>query len=208
MPRIGRSRYSAKLLMALGAAFLLAPNAGAQELDVRELYEDGITFEEFLANADRRQEQWHDHYEGGAPTHQALEAARAVGGEVRFLVVAEDWCGDSVNTVPYLARLVEQVAGWEMRVINSRVGADVMAANLTPDGRAATPTILVLDSNHQQVGAFVERPAILQEWFLRSEPELPREDLFDQKYKWYAEDAGEETVRELTELVRQASVHN
>ena len=208
MPLIGRSRHSARFLVAVSAAFLLVPNAGAQELDVRELYEDGITFEEFLADADRRVDQWHSHYEGGAPTHQALQAAKAVGGDVKFLVVAEDWCGDSVNTVPYLARLVEQVDGWEMRVINSRVGADVMAANPTPDGRSSTPTILVLDSDHQQVGAFVERPAILQEWFLRSEPELEREDLFDQKYKWYAEDAGEETVRELTELVRQASIRN
>lgn len=138
MPRIGRPRRRAKLLLVV-AALLLSPNAGAQELPVHDLYEDGIPFEEFLANADRRREEWHAHYEGGAPTHQALQEAKAVGGEVKFLVVAEDWCGDSVNTVPYLARLVEQVPGWEMRVINSRRGADVMAANPTPDGRTATP---------------------------------------------------------------------
>ena len=164
-----------------------------------------MTFEKFLDGTNRRRQAWHQHYEYGAPTYQALQAAKAVGGELRFLVVAEDWCGDSVNTIPYLARLVEQVSGWEMRIINSRRGADVMAANLTPDGRTATPTILVLDSDHQQIGAFVERPTILQEWFLRSESELPRNELYEQKYTWYAEDAGEETVRELTELARQAT---
>ncbi len=206
MPRLGRPRRSVRMVLAIAAALLLAPETGAQELDARELYEDGVTFEEFLANTDRRREAWHAHYEGGAPTYQALQAARAVGGELKFLVVAEDWCGDSVNTVPYLARLVEQVPGWEMRVINSRRGADLMAANPTPDGRAATPTILVLDSDDEQVGAFIERPTILQEWFLRAESELPRKELFEQKYTWYAEDAGEETVRELTELARQAIV--
>jgi len=205
MPLSGRHRYGLSLILATIAAFLVVPKAAAQELDVRRLYEDGITFEQFLAKAKQRRGAWHDHYENGAPTHQAVQAARAVGTETRFLVVAEDWCGDSVNTVPYLARLVEQVPGWEMRIINSRRGADVMAANLTPDGREATPTILVLDSDHEQIGAFVERPTILQEWFLRAESELPREELFEQKYTWYTEDAGEETVRELTELARQAS---
>jgi len=206
MPRIGHPRFGAKLILLIAATLLLTPAAEAQELDVRQLYEDGITFEQFLEETDRRRETWHAHYQGGAPTHQALQAARAVGGEMKFLVVAEDWCGDSVNTVPYLARLVEQVPGWEMRVIDSRRGADVMAANLTPDGRAATPTILVLDSDHEQVGVFIERPTILQEWFLRAESDLPRKELSEQKSTWYVEDAGEETVRELTELVRQAAV--
>jgi len=120
------------------------------------------------------------------------------------LVVAEDWCGDSVNTVPYLARLVEKVAGWEMRMINSRQGAEIMAAHLTPDGRSATPTIIILDADDKPLGAFVERPTILQEWFLRAQAEIGQDDLYEQKYTWYAEDAGEETLRELTEMVRVA----
>jgi hypothetical protein len=205
MPPIGRPRHGAKMFLAVAAALLLTPNASSQELDVRELYEDGVTFEQFLADTRRRRSAWHDHYEHGAPTYQALQAAKAVGANLKFLVVAEDWCGDSVNTVPYLARLVEQVAGWEMRIINSRRGADVLARNLTPDGREATPTILLLDSDHRQIGAFVERPTVLQEWFLRTEMELPRRELYEQKYTWYAEDAGEETVRELTQLARQAT---
>jgi hypothetical protein len=195
--------------IGIGAALLVgllaAPQAAAQDIDLRDLYRNGITFEEFLEKANRRREAWHDHYEQGAPTHQALMAARELGAQVKFLVVAEDWCGDSVNTVPYLARLVEQVDGWEMRVINSRRGADLMAANPTPDGRSATPTIVVLDNDNEQLGAFVERPTVLQEWFLRTQDEIPREELFEQKYTWYAEDAGEETVRELTELIRQAT---
>ncbi len=119
-------------------------------------------------------------------------------------MVAEDWCGDSVNTIPYLARLVEAVDGWDLRVIDSRRGADIMGAHRTPDGRSATPTVVLIDASDEEVGAWVERPQILQEWFLRSQDELEHDDLYAQKYKWYAEDAGEETVRELTEVARQA----
>lgn len=56
MPRIGRSWHGARMLLGVAAAFLLTPNASAQELDVRELYEDGGTFEQFLTNPRRRRE--------------------------------------------------------------------------------------------------------------------------------------------------------
>lgn len=56
MPRIGRCRHGARMLLGVAAAFLLTPNASAQELDVRELYEDGGTFEQFLSNTRRRRE--------------------------------------------------------------------------------------------------------------------------------------------------------
>ena len=44
-----------------------------------------------------------------------LVSLKAAGTGLRLLVVAEDWCSDSVNTVPYLATLatragVEQAA--------------------------------------------------------------------------------------------------
>ena len=201
------------LALLLGAAAFTVP-AAAQEpqaatapahaADLGSLFEAAITFPDFLEGAQRRRDAWHEHYERGAPTHQALQRARAVGGQLRFLVVAEDWCGDSVTTIPYLARLVEAVDGWDLRVIDSQRGAEIIDTHRTPDGRSATPTVLVIDSDDREIGAWVERPQILQEWFLRSQDDLGREDLYAQKYKWYAEDAGEETVRELTEVARQA----
>jgi hypothetical protein len=202
---IGATRLPTVRLVAAAALILaVGSEVRAQDVDLGKLYKDGIPFEEFLENASRRREAWHSHYTNGTPTHQAVQNAKGLNAEVRFLVVAEDWCGDSVNTVPYLARLVEKVPGWEMRVINSRRGADLMDQHLTPDGRSATPTILLLDADNHLLGAFVERPAILQEWFLRSEGEVERGELYEQKYTWYAEDAGEETLRELTEIARQA----
>jgi Thioredoxin len=34
-----------------------------------------------------------------------VERFRRVGGDLRLLIVAEDWCPDSVHTVPYVAAL-------------------------------------------------------------------------------------------------------
>ena len=42
--------------------------------------------------------------------------ARA-GRDLRLLVVAEDWCTDSANTIPYVARLAA-LAGVELRILD------------------------------------------------------------------------------------------
>ena len=172
------------------------------------LYASGINFETFLEEADRQRTDWEDHFADGAPSQEALERARALAAPMRLLVVAEDWCSDSVNTVPYLARLVEQVETLEMRIIDSRVGRGLMDSHRTPDDRAATPTVIVLDAAGNQTGSWVERPATLQEWFLASEATLSGRELGRQKQAWYDEDRGHETVREVLDLIYEGAIQS
>lgn len=210
---------------ALPAVFVLGCGAGAQEPPVESneapvddavvaaepganwagLYSDGITFDAFLADADRRVETWNDNYGNAAIPAEVLERARSIPGSWRVLAVAEDWCGDSANTIPYLAKLVEQVEGLEMRVVDSEVGRAVMAAHPTPDGRPATPTVVVLDAEGADVGCWVERPAALQDWFLEAEGTVEDEQLYDRKYAWYDWDVGNSTVREIVGVIEAAA---
>lgn len=190
------------LIAAAGASPSLAGQQTPENLE--GLYRGGVAFDQFLESADERREGWLRNYENGDPSEMALERARGIGAPARLLVVAEDWCGDSVNTIPYLARLVEAVQGLEMRIINSDIGADLMRHRPTPDGRPATPTVIALDSDYREIGSWVERPGSLQEWFLANEDELPRQELYGRKYAWYAEDAGSETVSDITALLERA----
>lgn len=173
--------------------------------DVQALWERGRPFAEFLEAASSRREAWHGNYGRATPAEAEVDRARALPGGYRLLVVAEDWCGDSVNTIPYLARLAEQVEGLDLRVVDSETGEALMARHRTPDDRAATPTVVVLDPSGGEVGAWVERPSELQEWFLETRGTVPRRELYDRKYAWYDEDAGASTVREIVDLLEQAA---
>ena len=106
--------------------------------------------------------------------------------------------------MPYLVRLSEQVPGLEIRIANSKDGRWLMERHRTPDGRAATPTIVLLDSEGQERGCFVERPAKLRDWVSENKPKLPDEDFQTAKMSWYREDRGRETVREVVELLEAA----
>lgn len=179
------------------------PAAAGPRVDREALYKRGIPFSEFLAAANQRRQLWLDNYARAVVPDALLQRARAVPGTWRILVVAVDACSDSVNTIPYLARLVEQVAGLEMRIVDSTVGRAVMNAHRTPDGRAATPTVVLLDEGYEEVACFIERPVDLQTWFLANESLGDRERQ-RKKMAWYADDAGATTLAEFVGLLEAA----
>lgn len=165
-------------------------------------WDAGVSFGEFLAAADDRRDQWVSNYASGAAVDATLVArAAALTGNWRLLVVAIDSCSDSVNTVPWIARLVDQLPAVEMRVIDPEIGRSIMEAHRTPDGRAATPTVLLLDEQWQVRGCFIERPRSLRA-HLDSLPDARR---FTGKMSWYEQDAGRETVREVVAMIESAA---
>ena len=184
-----------------------AGRAGAHAVDdaLRALYERGTTFEDFHANATRRRELWDANYAAATIPVPLLDRGRAVGGSWHLLAVAVDACSDSVNTIPYLALLAERVPGLELRIVDSDVGRAVMEARRTPDGRAATPTVVLLDADFDDAGCFIERPKDLQAWLAENEGRLDSDALHQGKMGWYADDAGASTVEEVVSLMEAAA---
>jgi len=169
------------------------------------LYESGETFESFLGDARARRDAWVKHWEQGRVPTDALAAARAIPGRWRLLVIAVDGCSDSVNTIPYLARLSEQVPSIELRVITPARGQSLQEAHRTPDGRAATPTVVLLDAAGDIAGCWIERPAELQEMAMRARAARKLEEFVNGKQAWYDADAGASTVREVVSMISAAA---
>ncbi|MEQ9401156.1 MAG: thioredoxin family protein [Longimicrobiales bacterium] len=172
---------------------------------LRALYMRGQTFDDFHAEADSRRELWDRNYGQGQVPEDMVRRARAVGGTWHLLAVAIDGCSDSVSTIPYLALLAERVPGLEMRIVDSTVGRAVMEARRTPDGRAATPTVVLLDADYDDAGCFIERPKDLQAWLAENDGTLSRDALFEGKMGWYQDDAGASTVAEVVALMEAAA---
>ncbi|MDX1394456.1 MAG: thioredoxin family protein [Gemmatimonadota bacterium] len=188
--------------LATGGAPLAVAVIG-EELEA--LYRGGLTFDEFYRDADARRALWVQNYEGGEIAAEMVARVEALGGAWRILAVAEAACSDSVNTIPFLALLAERAANLELRIVSSDEGREVMETHRTPDDRAATPTILVLNDRYDDVGCWVERPADLQTWAMDARPRLGGREFLAQKMAWYAEDAGASTVREIVDVLEAAS---
>lgn len=165
---------------------------------LRSLYEQGQPFDAYLEDADFRQDEWRAWYERATVPEGLLARARAVPGSWKLLVITADWCGDSVRNVPYLARLAEAVDSLELRLVSTGPARLVQADYRTPDGRIATPTVLLLDRGFHEAGCWVERPSELETYVLTNRDTLDEAALDRYVVDWYEQNDG---VAVLTEIV-------
>jgi hypothetical protein len=199
---VRRLRRVAIVLVAAGFVAARALAAGGGEIDYGGLYAKAITFAEFLDNARARRDEGRAHYNDATVSADLITRMRALPGKRRILVVAEDWCSDSANTIPYVARLVDGAPErLELRIIDSERGRAVMEAHRTPDGRTATPTMVVLADDGHVLGAWTERPSSTQTWFLEKQKTTMQKPLHDELMAWYAGDAGKTTVAEIADIL-------
>ncbi len=181
--------------------------AGGLALDstLTAAYASGETWESFLAAARARRAVWLKNWESAVIPADALARARALPPGFRLLVIAVDACSDSVNTIPYLAKLVAEVPTLQMRIISPRAGREIMAARPTPDGRAATPTVVLLDATGAEVGCWIERPAALQTLAIEARAGGGTAEFAATKQGWYDTDAGASTIREVVSRLADAA---
>ena len=200
-------RFVLRTLICAGiVSILLSLSAGAQEINYQALYQKGRSYPEFLSAAKARKELWDKNEARAVVADDLIARARATGSKLRLLIIAIDGCSDSASIIPYIAKLAAQ-ASIELRIVAPDDGGRaVMEANRTPDGRAATPTIVLLDGAWQKAGVLVERPASLHTWYEeREKTGIEQSKLTEEKLAWYERDAGHSTLVELVALMEKAA---
>ncbi len=196
------------LAFALGAAVCTTTEVPSHESRVmshraaidstyKALYDSGITFADFVSAATARKEQWEGNYALKIAPDALITRATAAGSGWKLLVVTVPGCSDSVNIVPYVASFLDKVPSIEMRLINATVGKPVMEAHRTPDGRAATPTFVLLDADFNERGCWVERPSELIKLMSSGTD-------FEGKMAWYDKDRGASALEEIVQVIEAA----
>ena len=168
-------------------------------------YASGESWAQFFEAARVARAVWVKNWERAVIPADALAQARALPPGFRLLVIAIDACSDSVNTIPYLAKLVAEVPSLEMRIIKPAVAGPLMRARPTPDGRGATPTVILLNAAGEEVGCWIERPAALQNLAIEARAGGGIPAFQATKRDWYEADAGASTVREVVALLSAAA---
>ncbi len=187
-------------LVSLSLLLVVSLQAGA--LESARLFEAGQTWDRYLDRVDRQRELWLRVSSDATVSPDLVERVRRARQGLQILIVAEDWCPDSAYSVPYVARLAA-LADVPVRIVDRATGEPLMRAHRTADGRTATPTVVLLRQG-VDVGAWVERPAELQELFrsIGENPENARR--FAQRGDWYEADRGATVLKEIVALVEHS----
>ena len=203
---------SAVLLASLLTCTPVAPSASpsvrtttvSADSTLQAIFSRGITFAEFVDKAVDRREGWLRLQRDATIAPALIARAKAVGGTWQLLVVARDGCGDSMNSVPYAARLAESVPGLQLRIVSPSDGEVVAKSHRTQDGRTATPTFVLLDGQGADVGCLVELPSPLRQWTDAARATVSSDSLHAYRNAFYARDRGASLAAELVDVLESA----
>lgn len=162
----------------------------------RARFEAGDTFAQFMAKEFTNKLFWEQVFKRATVGGDVLRRASELGGSWHLLALNEDWCGDSVNILPYVAKLADAVPGFDLRIVRRDENLDIMDAHLTGTSRSI-PIIILLDENFSECGWWGPRPSALQKWVIDEGLKLPKDERYKQARAWYARDRGASTMNEI-----------
>lgn len=167
------------------------------------LWDGALTFEEFVAASKAHGELWASMHRTARVPDALVAEATALNRGFRLVAIVEDWCGDASNTVPIVARWAEHLPGIELRLVHRDEHPDLMDRYLTGTARSI-PVIVVLTDTMEELGRWGPRPAVLQAWVLERKRAGAGKELYPEIRRWYAQDKGESTLREILAVMAGA----
>jgi len=113
-----------------------------------------------------------------------------------WLIITEDWCGDSAQNLPYLFRMSELNPNIELKIIYRDEHLDIIDKYLTNGGRAI-PIVVGFDSDGNELFQWGPRPEVakqlVKEW---KESGLTKEEFNEKLHLWYGRDRGKTFEKE------------
>lgn len=165
---------------------------------------DGLDFQRYIALTDKNHDLWHAVYRTIPIPEGAVDRAQAIPGRWHLVALSEDWCGDAVNALPVLAKVLEQVPGIDLKILSRDANLDLMDLHLTGTSRAI-PIVILYDEEYVERGWWGPRPKELQHWFATEGRAMEKDERYRVIRTWYARDRGRSVVREVLELVEAAA---
>ncbi|MHB0947880.1 MAG: thioredoxin family protein [Gemmatimonadaceae bacterium] len=130
-----------------------------------------------------------------------LQRVLAIPRRQHLLVVAENWCPDAANSLPYLAQLADAAPNVDLKVLRKADAPDLLAKYPLGD-RQATPLVVIMDSKWQVRGVWIEQPEALQRRIAALKADgLTQDAIRSHVNAWYAADSGRAMLDEITRLL-------
>ncbi len=137
-----------------------------------ERFAQGMTYEQYYAQMTRNQERFKQQEEQVTINTADLAPFAALPTPLRVLVLAEDWCGDVINGLPILGRIAAATDKLELRIFLRDQNLDLMDQYLKEGKYRSIPVFAFFDTEFNQVGLFIERPAATTARYQRQREEL------------------------------------
>jgi hypothetical protein len=119
-------------------------------------WDQAMGYDDYIEQMTVRQDEYRRNFDSAPIT--AADRSRFGGAELRVLVLTEDWCGDSAQLVPPVARLARELGNVEIRILLRNEHEDLADVYRDATGRQPIPVFILMDARGAELGALLERP--------------------------------------------------
>ncbi len=117
--------------------------------------------------------------------------ASKINGPQLWMVITEDWCGDSAQILPYLAKIVEVNPKINLKIIYRDQNLDIMDLYLTNGKSRSIPKLVAFDESGSELFQWGPRPREAQDLVNQLKAEGYSKDQFtEQLHLWYGRNRG------------------
>ena len=123
-----------------------------------------------------------------------------------WLVLSEDFCGDSAQSLPIISKMAELNPMISLRILSRDDHLDLMDRYLT-SGKRGIPKLIVIDKNFNEIFNWGPRPKEAAKVFIGSlESGKDKDEAYKDLHTWYAKDRGKAIEAEFIEVLSQIIV--
>lgn len=140
----------------------------------RERFEQGLTLQQYVDQMAMNKERFVQYLDDLTLTPEDRVALERLVRPLNVLVITEDWCGDAIDNLPVLARMLEGHPHIQMRVFLRDRNPDVMEQFLKHGRYRSIPVFAFLDEAMNEVARFTERAPVAEPWRAPRSPEWRR----------------------------------
>lgn len=149
-------------------------------MTLKELFEKGSSFDDFISKADENiRKMMKDRYENIVLSEGAIQKIK-LHDAANILAFAENWCPDCQVSLPIAAKITSYNKNFKLSILK-REGNEEHMKPYYIDGKAKIPTFVFMDKDFKEIGHWIERPMSVKELVKNGEADW-RKDYLKGKY--------------------------
>ncbi|MFC2133628.1 thioredoxin family protein [Bacteroidota bacterium] len=129
-------------------------------------------------------------------------AVKAISQPQLWMVLTEDWCGDSAQNLPYIAKIAASNPLVDLRILLRDDNLDIMDLYLTNGKSRSIPKLVAFNQDGEELFQWGPRPKEAQKFVDKAKADgLSKSEFIEKLHLWYARNKGENIEDEFKEII-------
>lgn len=125
-----------------------------------------------------------------------------------WLVISEDWCGDSSQNLPYIAKISSLNSNIDLKILQRDENLEVIDQYLT-NGTRSIPKMIAFNSEGEEIFQWGPRPKEAQELVANLKNQgKPKEEFLEALHLWYGRNRGKNLELEFAEIFDRIATYH